>query len=653
MTSPTARPVAALGAVVLAGGRSARLGGVPKSRLRAGRSTLLGTALTALLDAGVDGGRIVVVGPADALAGSGFESHPGLRTAQEDPPFSGPAAAIAAGVEVLAADTAPAVLVFTLACDMPGVAAGVTALLTAATRSLASTGDPTQHVHPPEDGDPVPDAWVGVSRGAGPDGGEKVQNLLALHRLPPLRAALAAQDTAGASVRRLLAGLRVHHIDLPTGSADDVDTWDDAVRLGVRHPTGTAPGWAAAMRIAAAAAPLMPLVDTPLDACAGAVLGRDVHSPIPIPHFDSSAMDGFAVSGPPPWDLDASAPSPAPLGTGRARRVHTGSPVPPGATGIIRDEYARITGDRLAPIPDCPHSELQAGRHIRRAGRESAAGEVLVPGGTVLGPAHVAYAAVAGLDALPVRRRPRVALIRTGDEVRSTGIPGLGEVRDAFGPQLPAFVRLLGGDVVSHVRIGDDAAATRDALAAATEADADLVLTTGGTGRSPADHVRRVVEDTAVDVVFGELDMRPGHPTMLARLPGPATWHLGLPGNPLAAMVAMCVVAEPFLRAATGLPPVTVREVRLAAGSPGAKVERLTPARRVAPTAAQAARSRTVIDIDDAPDGRTEVWELCDRTGSNMLRGLAQADGLIVLPRTAVAPGGTVPCLGLPWAAMR
>lgn len=321
-----------LGAVVLAGGRSSRLGGVPKPQLRMegpgtpaqggesaamrsaetdsaggatprggaappggtalcggtalrGGTTLLGATLAALLEAGVGAGRIVVVGPDDVLIGSGYEARE-IRIVREDPPFAGPVAGIAAGVEALAADAAPAGLVFTLACDMPGVGAGIHALMAAAdagagrshravggslrvagghgTRlrgTAPSTRDGDQPARegdqPTRDGDQptregdqsstvgtqpstvpahLPDAWVGVSRGAADDGGDQVQHLLALHRLTPLRAALRARDTTGMSVRRLLSCLEATHVELPTGSADDVDTWDDAQRLEVRAP---------------------------------------------------------------------------------------------------------------------------------------------------------------------------------------------------------------------------------------------------------------------------------------------------------------------------------------------------------------------------------------------------------------------------------
>ena len=134
---------------------------------------------------------------------------------------------------------------------------------------------------------------------------------------------------------------------------------------------------------------------------------------------------------------------------------------------------------------------------------------------------------------------------------------------------------LVGRVAGSGDGIDDDAAEGGE-----TAPGVDLVLTTAGTGHSAADHVRREVEAMATGVVFGELDMCPGHPTMCTRLPGAATWHVGLPGNPLAAMVAMRVVVEPFLRAALGLPPAPVTRVRLAAGAPGSCLLYTSPSPR-------------------------------------------------------------------------
>jgi molybdopterin-guanine dinucleotide biosynthesis protein A len=229
-----------VGAIVLAGGRSSRLDEFPKPLLRGGGTTLLGLTLRALVDAGVPKERIVVVGPPNVLTGSGFRD---LTVVREDPPFSGPVAGIAAGFEALAADVALSGMevgrggqeghtghlefVLALACDMPNLGPGVRALLgTAAAVDPAST--------PAE-------AWVGVSRASAPGEEDRVENLMSLHRASALADALRGLDPKGMSVRALLSRLAVAHVDLPTGAAADVDTWEDAERLGLHSPQDNQP----------------------------------------------------------------------------------------------------------------------------------------------------------------------------------------------------------------------------------------------------------------------------------------------------------------------------------------------------------------------------------------------------------------------------
>lgn len=409
-----------------------------------------------------------------------------------------------------------------------------------------------------------------------------------------------------------------------------------------------APRWQEAMEVAAAAGAACPtpVVERPVAACAGEVLAADVTAPRPMPHYASSAMDGFAVAGAGPWRLDPDVDPrvPATLAPGRARRVLTGSPVPDGATGVVRSEYADVDEVGLRLVAGAPGTELAPGRHIRPAGEESDAGEVLLRAGTVLGPVDLALAAVAGHDALPVRRRPRVALVRTGDEVDDAGLPGPGRVRDAFGPSLPTLIGLLGGRLVLAEHVPDDRGATRAALARAAAGEradddsgpVDLVLTTGATARSAADHVRRVVEDSAAAVLLPELAVRPGHPTLLARLiDAPATFHLGLPGNPLAAFTALRLVGQPFLRGMLGLPAEAPARVHLLDAPRPGRVDRLAPARRA----------------DVLPGGPAEPvdapWRLCGADGSGMLRGLAAAEGLVLLATDGPDPDGRVPLLPL------
>ncbi|MFD1214961.1 molybdopterin-binding protein, partial [Arthrobacter sp. GCM10027362] len=185
--------------------------------------------------------------------------------------------------------------------------------------------------------------------------------------------------------------------------------------------------------------------------------------------------------------------------------------------------------------------EPPAGRHIRPAGEETRAGETVIAAGTVLNPAHLAIAAVCGHDELPVLRRPEVALLLTGDEVVTAGIPAPGKVRDTFGPALPAIIRRLGGVASRTVRLPDDFGTM---LAAVRGCGADVVVTTGGTGHSQADHLRPVLAELGARILVQSIRMRPGHPALLARLPDGRPL-VGLPGNPLAAIMALLTLGAP------------------------------------------------------------------------------------------------------------
>ncbi len=617
--------------MILAGGRSSRLGGVDKATLAlpvdravppADRAvpaaveaprTLVAHAVAQVAGQGVDPAHIVVVGP-DSLRDHLPEA---VRVVRESPPFAGPAAAVAAGARELSGVGLDHVYV--LACDMPQVDAALRALREAAADSAAD---------------------VLLARTVDQDGrvGERepgfVQFLLGLVRAEVLAARAATDDFVNAPAKALYRGLDVAHVDVEPAVGDDVDTWSAAAGFGL---SATHPTWSQAMHVAASCVGALPVEHVSLREAVGRVTGEEVLAVRAVPHYDSSAMDGFAVSGPGPWVLDdrpadTAHGAGASLAPGSARRILTGGAMPGCATGVVRSEFALVEAgvdgaDPLVrPRPDCPDSEMEPGRHIRRAGREAQPGDLVVPRETVVTPAHVAYAAVNGFDTLPVVRTPRVALLYTGDEVLTSGVPEAGQVRDAFGPQMSWTVGRLGGAVVAEERIGDTAEATRAALERFGALGVDVVVTTGATGRSDADHVRRVVEAwEGFRPVFPEIDVRPGHPTMIGFLGGPV--HVGLPGNPLAAMVALRLVLVPVLRSLRGLPAAEVPAVPLATDHPAWKVDKIVPGRRL-------------------PDG---AWEPVGAAGSNMLRGLAEADGLLVLPKEGAARGERVGFLDLPW----
>ncbi len=373
-------------------------------------------------------------------------------------------------------------------------------------------------------------------------------------------------------------------------------------------------GWDAARDAALHAPAPLPAAALPLAAARHAVPDADVLAAGPIPHYDSSAMDGWVVRGAPPWRLVAAG---TPLPDGGAAMVVTGGTVPDGATAVVPVERGSVADGVLMAEAPAP------GVHIRRAGEEAEAGNVLVAAGTRLTPAHVALLAVAGLDAVAARRAPVVAAVLTGDEVVLAGRPGPGRVRDAFDPMLPAAVAGLGAGTAPPLRCGDDPAAIARAVASA---EADLVVTVGGTGHSGADRLREALERLGATVVFEGVAMRPGSPTLLLRL-GDGRPLLALPGNPLAAVVALVSFLPPLLAGLTAapLPPL--------------------------PTAAAA------VDLPGWPRGTAIVPVRATDTGlepvaaarPNMLRGLASADALaVVLPDGAVA-GTPVRRIPLPW----
>jgi molybdopterin molybdotransferase len=375
--------------------------------------------------------------------------------------------------------------------------------------------------------------------------------------------------------------------------------------------------WDAARRAAwEVAAPLGP-VDLPLAEALGAALAEPLWALAPLPAFDTAAMDGWAVRGRGPWRVVgrtlAGDPLPPPLADGEAREVATGAGVPADCDGVVRREDGVVLDGELAADP--PH-----GRHVRRAGEECAPRTAVLPAGTVLRPAALGLAAALGHDRLRVRPLPRVAAVVTGDELLATGLPGGGKVRDAVGPLLPGAVTAYGGRLERVEHVGDDRAAL---VAALRRADADLVLTSGASSTGPADHLAGALAELGAELVVDGVDVRPGAPQTLARLPG-GTLLVGLPGNPLAALAALATCAAPALAALSGRPLPALGCARLTEAVPGGAGTRLVPVRL----------SRGLA----RPTGHA---------GAAMLRGAATADAFAVV-RGAVAAGDSVAVLPLP-----
>ena len=349
--------------------------------------------------------------------------------------------------------------------------------------------------------------------------------------------------------------------------------------------------WARARELAFAAGAALPPVSLPLSAAVGRVLADPVIALCDVPHYASSAMDGWAVRGSGPWGLrTASGASAAELGSNEARAIVTGGLVPEAADAVLRSEAGEVVGGELqASIEPSP------GQHIRPAGEEFRRGDVAIAAGVRVNPAHIAVAAACGADDLVVRARGRVSLVLTGDEVVTRGIPAPGTVRDSFGPQLPAFVGMLGGEVVRAARVGDDLEVLAGALSAESTAS-DVVITTGGTGSSSADHLRAALSRLGASILIGGVEMRPGGPSVPARLDD-GRLLIGLPGNPLAAMMGLLTLAEPLLAA---LSVAMCRAVAHPAGSGRARGSRGDAAHSV-PRRRRLRPAECVHRVGDAP----------------------------------------------------
>ncbi|MEW1550056.1 molybdopterin molybdotransferase MoeA [Streptomyces tsukubensis] len=360
----------------------------------------------------------------------------------------------------------------------------------------------------------------------------------------------------------------------------------------------------------------------------GLVLAEELPALCDLPSFDTSAMDGWAVAGPGPWTVDGDAPvlagsaDPPQLPDGTAVRIATGARIPPETTAVIRSEHALLDLTRQLLSAD---RAVAPGQDIRPRAQECRTGELLLPAGALVTPAVLGLAAAAGYDALAVVARPTVEVLVLGDELLDKGLPREGLIRDALGPMTGPWLRALGAEVVATRRIGDDESALHRAVTSST---ADLLVTTGGTAAGPVDHVHPVLRKAGAELLVDGVAVRPGHPMLLAGLPegqGPRC-VVGLPGNPLAAVSALLTLAAPLLRGLAGLPepvPYTAPVRDEVTGHP--RDTRLVP----------------VVD-------HGEVLVPLRYSGPAMLRGIAAADGLAVVPPGGARPGDELEVLDLP-----
>jgi molybdopterin molybdotransferase len=296
----------------------------------------------------------------------------------------------------------------------------------------------------------------------------------------------------------------------------------------------------------------LPAETVGLGDCIGRVLAEEVLATRDQPPFAASAMDGWAVrSADTPGELAIIGESAAGhgfegvVGEGQSVRIFTGAALPAGCDAVVIQEDARRNGDTV----ETP--ETATGEHVRPAGRDFRAGAVLLQAGQRIDPWRLSLAAAAGRAGLPVRRRPRVALLATGEEiVQAPAVPGPFQIYDSGADALMAMVDAWGGHANRVPPIADRLDAVVEALRGA---DAELIVTLGGASVGDHDLVRDAAAALGFEMKVASVNVRPGKPTFFGVL-ADGRRLLGLPGNPASAFVCAELFLKPILAAFTGAP---------------------------------------------------------------------------------------------------
>lgn len=380
-----------------------------------------------------------------------------------------------------------------------------------------------------------------------------------------------------------------------------------------------------------------PAVTVPLDDALGLVLAEDVTSPLDLPPHANSAMDGYAcraadvrgASQERPVRLRvveqiaAGAFPTRPIGVGECARIFTGAPVPTGADTVVRQEDTDLGTDEVLVQHD-----RDAAHNIRPAGEDLRRHTLALAAGTVLGPAHLGVLASMAVARPRVHRRPRIGLLSSGDELadvheRDAILTGR-KIASSNSHSLAAQVRLAGA-VPVMLGVASD---TPDSLRAhiARAADCDLLVTSAGISVGDHDHVRGVMTDLGAEMDFWRLRMRPGAPVGFGLL-GAMPW-IGLPGNPVSAMVTFELFVRPAIRRMLGHQQPFRRATQVRVAEPISLKPTLQHFLRVV--------------LDTAPDG-IDTARLTGGQGSGLLTSVMRADALLIVPEGQhETPSGTM-----------
>ncbi|WP_017571199.1 molybdotransferase-like divisome protein Glp [Nocardiopsis halotolerans] len=378
----------------------------------------------------------------------------------------------------------------------------------------------------------------------------------------------------------------------------------------------------------------------------GTVLAEAITSPVSLPGFDNSSMDGYAVHAadlasassdapvrlPVVADIPAGGPSPTAVLPGMSARIMTGAPMPSGADAVVPVEWtdggtARVTFDRPVKI----------GNAVRRAGDDVIEGATVLSPGVPIGPGEMGVLAAVGRRSVPVYPRPRVMVLSTGEELVEPGRPlGPGQIWESNSFMIAAAAREAGCEVHRHGFVGDDPQTVLDTLEDLL-VRADMVVTTGGVSMGAHDVVKEVLTRQGT-VEFTQVAMQPGKPQGFGTIGPDRTPIVTLPGNPVSAFVSFQVFVRPALRRLRGLDPRPLPSMRALLTSPV--------------TSPKGRRSYLRAVLEESPYGHDAESTVSPalHQGSHQLSALAGANALVVVPEAAteLVAGSRVEVLRLP-----